>query len=58
MHGGPDAKRSGSGQSPVFLSGSPLFSFLDGLTAQNFTIIITIYEHLAASTSLSLVVDR
>ena len=47
-----------SGQSPIFLSSSPLFWFLDGVTAYNNTIITTNYKYLAASTSLSLVINR
>ena len=46
-----------SGQSPIFLSGSPLFWFLDGVTAHNNTIITINHKYLTASTSLSLVVD-
>ena len=46
-----------SGQSPIFLSSSPLFWFLDGVTAYNNTIITTNYKYLAASTLLLLIVD-
>ena len=49
-------KQLDSGQSPVFLSGSPLFWFLDGVTAYNNTIITTNHKHLATSTLLLLVV--
>ena len=51
-------KRLGCGQSPVFLSGSPLFWFYRGFIVYIITTTIIIYKYLAVGTLLLLIINR